>query len=88
MDPVKLGYTEEGHCKGNPHPSLPGPQRLQWNIPAEVAYHRGFGLNYNVVGMFPFSKVIYCFQNYHQLMRISNAHTGLSILFHCYNDQI
>uniref|UniRef100_A0A8C7N655 carnitine O-palmitoyltransferase n=1 Tax=Oncorhynchus kisutch TaxID=8019 RepID=A0A8C7N655_ONCKI len=36
MDPVKLGYTEEGHCKGNPHPSLPGPQRLQWNIPAEV----------------------------------------------------
>uniref|UniRef100_A0A8K9XKE2 carnitine O-palmitoyltransferase n=1 Tax=Oncorhynchus mykiss TaxID=8022 RepID=A0A8K9XKE2_ONCMY len=29
MDPVKLGYTEEGHCKGNPHPSLPGPQRLQ-----------------------------------------------------------
>uniref|UniRef100_A0A673XK26 carnitine O-palmitoyltransferase n=1 Tax=Salmo trutta TaxID=8032 RepID=A0A673XK26_SALTR len=35
MDPVKLGYTEEGHCKGNPHPSLPGPQRLQWNIPAE-----------------------------------------------------
>uniref|UniRef100_A0A8K9XCE6 carnitine O-palmitoyltransferase n=1 Tax=Oncorhynchus mykiss TaxID=8022 RepID=A0A8K9XCE6_ONCMY len=31
----RLGYTEEGHCKGNPHPSLPGPQRLQWNIPAE-----------------------------------------------------
>uniref|UniRef100_A0A6Q2ZE00 carnitine O-palmitoyltransferase n=1 Tax=Esox lucius TaxID=8010 RepID=A0A6Q2ZE00_ESOLU len=35
MDPVKLGYTEDGHCKGDPHPSLPGPQRLQWNIPAE-----------------------------------------------------
>uniref|UniRef100_A0A6Q2XXA7 Carnitine O-palmitoyltransferase n=1 Tax=Esox lucius TaxID=8010 RepID=A0A6Q2XXA7_ESOLU len=30
-----LGYTEDGHCKGDPHPSLPGPQRLQWNIPAE-----------------------------------------------------
>ncbi|XP_030646428.1 carnitine O-palmitoyltransferase 1, liver isoform [Chanos chanos] len=32
MDPVKLGYTEEGHCKGSPHPNLPGPQRLQWDI--------------------------------------------------------
>ncbi|XP_046907741.1 carnitine O-palmitoyltransferase 1, liver isoform isoform X2 [Hypomesus transpacificus] len=35
MDPVKLGYTEEGHCKGEPHPNLPGPQRLQWEIPTE-----------------------------------------------------
>ncbi|XP_064169137.1 carnitine O-palmitoyltransferase 1, liver isoform isoform X1 [Anguilla rostrata] len=35
MDPVKLGYTEAGHCKGEMHPSLPGPQRLQWDIPAE-----------------------------------------------------
>lgn len=36
MDPVKLGYSEEGHCHGEPHPNLPGPQRLQWDIPAEV----------------------------------------------------
>lgn len=36
MDPMKLGYTEEGHCHGEPHPNLPGPQRLQWDIPAEV----------------------------------------------------
>ncbi|XP_034541501.1 carnitine O-palmitoyltransferase 1, liver isoform [Notolabrus celidotus] len=35
MDPVRLGYTEEGHCCGEPHPNLPGPQRLQWEIPAE-----------------------------------------------------
>ncbi|TMS05013.1 Carnitine O-palmitoyltransferase 1, liver isoform [Larimichthys crocea] len=35
MDPVKLGYTEEGHCCGQPHPNLPGPQRLQWDIPTE-----------------------------------------------------
>ncbi|KAJ7998096.1 hypothetical protein DPEC_G00219020 [Dallia pectoralis] len=35
LDPEKLGYTVEGHCKGEPHPSLPGPQRLQWDIPAE-----------------------------------------------------
>ena len=36
MDPFKLGYTEDGHCCGEPHPNLPGPQRLQWEIPAEV----------------------------------------------------
>ncbi|KAM8891227.1 carnitine O-palmitoyltransferase 1, liver isoform 2-T2 [Spinachia spinachia] len=35
MDPVKLGYTEEGHCQGEPHPNLPGPQKLSWDIPAE-----------------------------------------------------
>uniref|UniRef100_A0A8C2B2D1 carnitine O-palmitoyltransferase n=1 Tax=Cyprinus carpio TaxID=7962 RepID=A0A8C2B2D1_CYPCA len=35
MDPVKLGYTADGHCKGEPHHNLPGPQRLQWNIPPE-----------------------------------------------------
>ncbi|KAI4894588.1 hypothetical protein NFI96_018815 [Prochilodus magdalenae] len=35
FDPVTLGYTEEGHCKGKMHPSLPGPQRLQWDIPEE-----------------------------------------------------
>lgn len=36
MDPIRLGYTEEGHCCGDPHPNLPGPQRLQWDITAEV----------------------------------------------------
>lgn len=35
MDPVKLGYSEEGHCCGDPHPNLPGPQRLQWDITTE-----------------------------------------------------
>ncbi|KAL3061824.1 hypothetical protein OYC64_009874 [Pagothenia borchgrevinki] len=35
MDPMKLGYTEEGHCHGEPHPNLPGPLRLSWDIPAE-----------------------------------------------------
>ncbi|XP_074488320.1 carnitine O-palmitoyltransferase 1, liver isoform isoform X1 [Sebastes fasciatus] len=34
MDPFKLGYTDEGHCCGEPHPNLPGPQRLSWDIPA------------------------------------------------------
>ncbi|KAI4878105.1 hypothetical protein NFI96_027895, partial [Prochilodus magdalenae] len=31
----KLSYAPEGHCKGQPHRNLPGPQRLQWNIPSE-----------------------------------------------------
>lgn len=35
MDPVKLGYTEEGHCRGEPHPNLPGPQRLSWDLSTE-----------------------------------------------------
>ncbi|XP_069018130.1 carnitine O-palmitoyltransferase 1, liver isoform isoform X2 [Embiotoca jacksoni] len=35
MDPLKLGYTEEGHCVGEPHPNMPGPQRLQWEITDE-----------------------------------------------------
>ncbi|KAM9377046.1 carnitine O-palmitoyltransferase 1, liver isoform 2-T2 [Pholidichthys leucotaenia] len=35
MDPVKLGYDEDGHCVGKPHPNLPRPQRLQWDIPSE-----------------------------------------------------
>ncbi|KPP61556.1 carnitine O-palmitoyltransferase 1, liver-like [Scleropages formosus] len=33
LDPIKLGYTEDGHCKGDIHTSLPKPQRLQWDIP-------------------------------------------------------
>lgn len=37
LDPVKLGYAEDGHCKGKSHPNLPGPQRLQWSIPPEVS---------------------------------------------------
>lgn len=36
MDPVKLGYADDGHCRGKPHPTLPGPQRLQWDISTEV----------------------------------------------------
>uniref|UniRef100_H3CYN5 carnitine O-palmitoyltransferase n=1 Tax=Tetraodon nigroviridis TaxID=99883 RepID=H3CYN5_TETNG len=35
MDPKNLGYTEDGHCRGAPHPNLPGPQRLQWDISTE-----------------------------------------------------
>uniref|UniRef100_A0A4W5Q0A2 carnitine O-palmitoyltransferase n=1 Tax=Hucho hucho TaxID=62062 RepID=A0A4W5Q0A2_9TELE len=35
-DAFQLGYTEDGHCKGEVERSLPPPQRLTWDIPVEV----------------------------------------------------
>ncbi|KAK2893303.1 carnitine O-palmitoyltransferase 1, liver isoform isoform X1 [Channa argus] len=35
-DAFQLGYSEDGHCKGEVDRSLPHPQRLGWNIPSEV----------------------------------------------------
>lgn len=35
-DAFQLGYTEDGHCKGEVDRSLYYPQRLVWDIPAEV----------------------------------------------------
>uniref|UniRef100_A0A3B5AYL5 Carnitine O-palmitoyltransferase 1, liver isoform-like n=1 Tax=Stegastes partitus TaxID=144197 RepID=A0A3B5AYL5_9TELE len=35
-DAFQLGYTEDGHCKGEVERSLPHPQRLVWDIPSEV----------------------------------------------------
>ncbi|XP_051796926.1 carnitine O-palmitoyltransferase 1, liver isoform [Acanthochromis polyacanthus] len=35
-DAFQLGYTEDGHCKGEVDRSLPHPQRLVWDIPSEV----------------------------------------------------
>uniref|UniRef100_A0A8C5K5M6 Palmitoyl thioesterase CPT1C n=1 Tax=Jaculus jaculus TaxID=51337 RepID=A0A8C5K5M6_JACJA len=32
----QLGYTVDGHCKGHPDPSLPHPQRLQWDLPEKI----------------------------------------------------
>ncbi|XP_066557225.1 carnitine O-palmitoyltransferase 1, liver isoform isoform X2 [Amia ocellicauda] len=34
-DYFQLGYTEDGHCKGELNPNIPAPQRLQWDIPEE-----------------------------------------------------
>ncbi|NXH06997.1 CPT1B palmitoyltransferase, partial [Loxia leucoptera] len=34
-DTFQLGYTEGGHCKGDPRWQLAPPQRLQWDIPPE-----------------------------------------------------
>uniref|UniRef100_A0A8C7XRK1 Carnitine palmitoyltransferase 1A2b n=1 Tax=Oryzias sinensis TaxID=183150 RepID=A0A8C7XRK1_9TELE len=35
-DAFQLGYTEDGHCKGEVERSLPPPHRLSWEIPSEV----------------------------------------------------
>ncbi|XP_078534067.1 carnitine O-palmitoyltransferase 1, muscle isoform isoform X1 [Lissotriton helveticus] len=32
VDSFQLGYTTDGHCCGDVNPSLPAPQRLQWDI--------------------------------------------------------
>ncbi|XP_042130560.1 palmitoyl thioesterase CPT1C isoform X2 [Peromyscus maniculatus bairdii] len=32
----QLGYAADGHCKGQPDPALPQPQRLQWDLPEEI----------------------------------------------------
>uniref|UniRef100_A0A8B9IGA4 Carnitine O-palmitoyltransferase 1, muscle isoform n=1 Tax=Anser cygnoides TaxID=8845 RepID=A0A8B9IGA4_ANSCY len=34
-DKFQLGYTEGGHCVGDPDTRLAPPQRLQWDIPQE-----------------------------------------------------
>ncbi|XP_038242777.2 carnitine O-palmitoyltransferase 1, muscle isoform [Dermochelys coriacea] len=34
-DSFHLGYSEGGHCCGEPSPALAPPQRLQWDIPEE-----------------------------------------------------
>lgn len=34
-DVFQLGYSEDGHCKGDTNPNIPKPTRLQWDIPGE-----------------------------------------------------
>lgn len=36
-DCLELGYTEDGHCKGETTPGIPMPSRLQWEISEEVS---------------------------------------------------
>uniref|UniRef100_A0A8C3YA01 Carnitine O-palmitoyltransferase 1, muscle isoform n=1 Tax=Catharus ustulatus TaxID=91951 RepID=A0A8C3YA01_CATUS len=35
-DTFQLGYTEGGHCKGDPRTQLSPPQRLRWDLPPEA----------------------------------------------------
>ncbi|XP_008046073.1 carnitine O-palmitoyltransferase 1, brain isoform [Carlito syrichta] len=32
----QLGYAADGHCKGCADPTLPQPQRLQWDLPDQI----------------------------------------------------
>ncbi|NWI90320.1 CPT1A palmitoyltransferase, partial [Pitta sordida] len=32
---LELGYSEDGHCKGDTNPNIPIPTKLQWEIPEE-----------------------------------------------------
>ncbi|XP_073880325.1 palmitoyl thioesterase CPT1C isoform X17 [Macaca fascicularis] len=32
----QLGYSTDGHCKGHLDPTLPRPQRLQWDLPDQI----------------------------------------------------
>ncbi|XP_021022559.1 carnitine O-palmitoyltransferase 1, brain isoform isoform X1 [Mus caroli] len=32
----QLGYATDGHCKGHPDPTLPQPERLQWDLPEQI----------------------------------------------------
>lgn len=35
-DCLELGYTEDGHCKGEATLGIPMPTKLQWEISEEV----------------------------------------------------
>ncbi|NXH04889.1 CPT1A palmitoyltransferase, partial [Loxia leucoptera] len=32
---LELGYSVDGHCRGDPNPNIPNPTKLQWEIPEE-----------------------------------------------------
>lgn len=34
---LELGYSEDGHCKGDTNQNIPIPTKLQWEIPEEVS---------------------------------------------------
>lgn len=42
-DYLLLGYSEDGHCRGDTHQNIPFPTRLQWEIPEEVSTDRTTG---------------------------------------------
>uniref|UniRef100_A0A8C6M9P4 carnitine O-palmitoyltransferase n=1 Tax=Nothobranchius furzeri TaxID=105023 RepID=A0A8C6M9P4_NOTFU len=43
-DAFHLGYTQDGHCKGEVERSLPPPQRLAWDIPPEAQVCRSLAV--------------------------------------------
>ncbi|XP_054426437.1 carnitine O-palmitoyltransferase 1, muscle isoform [Pteronotus mesoamericanus] len=59
-DIFHLGYTETGHCLGNPNPMLPPPQRLQWDIPERC--QAAIESSYQVAKALADDVELYCFQ--------------------------
>ncbi|XP_075409545.1 carnitine O-palmitoyltransferase 1, muscle isoform [Tenrec ecaudatus] len=59
-DTFHLGYTETGHCLGQPNHALEPPQRLQWDIPeqCQTAIER----SYQVAKALADDVELYCFQ--------------------------
>uniref|UniRef100_A0A4W6ENZ7 carnitine O-palmitoyltransferase n=1 Tax=Lates calcarifer TaxID=8187 RepID=A0A4W6ENZ7_LATCA len=60
-DAFQLGYTEDGHCKGEVDRSLPHPQRLLWDIPSEAQVHSSLAVAQALADdvdchVFPFSE--------------------------------
>ncbi|KAM5289026.1 carnitine O-palmitoyltransferase 1, muscle isoform 1-T1 [Ctenodactylus gundi] len=59
-DTFHLGYTETGHCLGEPNPTLPPPQRLQWDIPQQC--QAIIESSYQVAKALADDVELYCFQ--------------------------
>ncbi|XP_004845344.1 carnitine O-palmitoyltransferase 1, muscle isoform isoform X2 [Heterocephalus glaber] len=59
-DTLHLGYTESGHCLGEPNPMLAPPQRLQWDIPEQC--QAVIESSYQVAKALADDVELYCFQ--------------------------
>ncbi|XP_052016319.1 carnitine O-palmitoyltransferase 1, muscle isoform [Apodemus sylvaticus] len=59
-DTFHLGYTDTGHCVGEPNTTLPPPQRLPWDIPEQC--REAIENSYQVAKALADDVELYCFQ--------------------------
>ncbi|XP_005067161.1 carnitine O-palmitoyltransferase 1, muscle isoform [Mesocricetus auratus] len=59
-DTFHLGYSETGHCMGEPNMKLTPPQRLQWDIPEQC--REAIENSYQVAKALADDVELYCFQ--------------------------
>ncbi|ELW49003.1 Carnitine O-palmitoyltransferase 1, muscle isoform [Tupaia chinensis] len=59
-DSFHLGYTDSGHCLGQPNPELAPPLRLQWDLPAQC--QAAIESSYRVAKALADDVELYCFQ--------------------------
>ncbi|XP_005379647.1 PREDICTED: carnitine O-palmitoyltransferase 1, muscle isoform isoform X1 [Chinchilla lanigera] len=62
-DTFHLGYTETGHCLGEPNLMLAPPQRLQWDIPEQC--QAVIKSSYQIAKVLADDVELYCFQFLH-----------------------